>query len=675
MSDNSSLRISLSTIYNNKGPKLVGNDLRLPIPIRFDWIVLVVDIKQIIKTNIPKQIEFSYIRKMQVCSNMTIRDIVTSDKLLGQSEIEIPRQLMTKPLSSKLIWIDVLDHGKLIKSKNINTITNNENVSNINTIKNSEENEDTIDGSFVSTIVMSNNFDKDVKLDITADIKDSTIKLEDLKIEPKPKYKRLSELKASIKTPKDSTNRVISQSNSNKGIDTSNGDRVLLLERILSYHGNSILFLYNGNMIALSSGKNVVLVKVDEPASDLIGFWRAFGRSSNKSDFSSPIGSPKTKDPRLNSFQFNEAILLTSGYNQTFLRGHNNSISLLEMSNNETLMASSESCLNGSLILWNILEGKRLCTLQCHTNSIITIAFSPDCSMMATAGYDVHNRLQIIVWDIQLLLLDKGKSSASPFKSSTATNNSTKIVAKQVSEFDIIKLSFSPYEENSLISTGRENIRFWRIRKLHLPGRPVLLNDYSRGYVFSDIGYYSEPGVNPKEPRRQCVYVASNKGLLLKIDAKKEIVICAYQLHSSAITSFIISHGIAATGGSDFKLRVWSLDFSDYLMEANFEGSVTSIKSNSDGSKLLVGSDAGTIGILTVSQHSYSTILRSHVSSITQVAKRGSGEEFATVSNDKSIRVWDLYTGQQKKSDGPISVIITTDSQVIAYKSNISLVR
>ncbi len=65
-------------------------------------------------------------------------------------------------------------------------------------------------------------------------------------------------------------------------------------------------------------------------------------------------------------------------------------------------------------------------------------------------------------------------------------------------------------------------------------------------------------------------------GLIVKVDCELETVICSYQLHSGIISSFLIHNGYAVTGGADdSRLRVWPLDFSDYLLEAHHEGPVS----------------------------------------------------------------------------------------------------
>lgn len=42
-----------------------------------------------------------------------------------------------------------------------------------------------------------------------------------------------------------------------------------------------------------------------------------------------------------------------------------------------------------------------------------------------------------------------------------------------------------------------------------------------------------------------------------------------YQLHSAAINCMLVSDGLCVTGSDDKYLRVWPLDFSDFLLEVS----------------------------------------------------------------------------------------------------------
>ena len=249
---------------------------------------------------------------------------------------------------------------------------------------------------------------------------------------------------------------------------------------------------------------------------------------------------------------------------------------------------------NGLIILWDLVEGKRDASMKPYAGAVITACFDLSNAHVATLGCDMQGRHQIIVWNIQSLLTEKN----------TVTNNSNAaIVARQISEFPTHKIRFSPFLDASLVSCGRENIRFWRIRKGHLPGRPVLLNEYARGYVFNDIAFHGESLKSTKDYEKPFVYVSSNKGLVLRINHQTDQILCAFQLHSGNIRSFFIHSGYAVTGADDNRLRIWPLDFSDFLLEARHEGSITNINVSNDGRKQVIGTVVGTLGILNVSEH------------------------------------------------------------------------
>lgn len=40
-----------------------------------------------------------------------------------------------------------------------------------------------------------------------------------------------------------------------------------------------------------------------------------------------------------------------------------------------------------------------------------------------------------------------------------------------------------------LVSCGRENVRFWRIRRQHLPACPAVLNDFARDLECTDLAF------------------------------------------------------------------------------------------------------------------------------------------------------------------------------------------
>ena len=62
---------------------------------------------------------------------------------------------------------------------------------------------------------------------------------------------------------------------------------------------------------------------------------------------------------------------------------------------------------------------------------------------------------------------------------------------------------------------------------------------------------------------------------------------------------------------------------------------------------VLQGTENGTIGCLDVGSHEYSTLLRSHTKAVHGVAVDAKRREITSVSDDGTIRVWNMDTTEQ----------------------------
>lgn len=57
-----------------------------------------------------------------------------------------------------------------------------------------------------------------------------------------------------------------------------------------------------------------------------------------------------------------------------------------------------------------------------------------------------------------------------------------------------MSIKFSPVDNSRLVSCGKENIRFWRIKETgnkcaHLRGAAVVLNHHARNTVFTSLDF------------------------------------------------------------------------------------------------------------------------------------------------------------------------------------------
>ncbi|EEY61397.1 uncharacterized protein PITG_01693 [Phytophthora infestans T30-4] len=357
----------------------------------------------------------------------------------------------------------------------------------------------------------------------------------------------------------------------------------------------------------------------------------------------------------------------TTATREHFLHGHLSAVCALAATTDGRFLASAEipkeSKQNG-IRLWNLATRDCITIIKAQAKGVPAMCFSPLSKrrlVLCVVGRDECFRTQIFIWDCTSLL----RGTPDPPLSATVS-----LMARQTSDFPIEIISFSPYEQQDhyhLVSCGRENIRYWRVNPNtgHLTGCPVILNEYSRGTVFTDIGFDTIVDSHPSNIHRvRPLYVSSSLGTLLVIDYDLKQVICVYQLHDASINCLSVNEGFCVTGSDDCFLRVWPLDFTDFFLEAQHEAGVSCLDVSADGMKVIVGSRNNAIGVLDIASQQYATLLRSHTKKVTAMAPApwrspltsllledtcgvGTESELVTAADDGTLRVWDTLSGHQ----------------------------
>ncbi|OQR89273.1 hypothetical protein THRCLA_09817 [Thraustotheca clavata] len=307
---------------------------------------------------------------------------------------------------------------------------------------------------------------------------------------------------------------------------------------------------------------------------------------------------------------------------ESFLFGHTNDILSFVCISSSGIIVSVEQGLNPTIRLWSISKRSKIGSFKPHPNGVTSLAVSQSGTQLCVVGKDSHYRTQLIVYDI--------------------SNPAYPIMAKQLSDFAISKIKFSHYDNDRLVSCGRENIRFWRIKSGHLPGCPIVLHEYARNNTFTDIAF--DPLlVGQSRP----LYVSSTQGTVFVVDYDSMVLTCVYKLHDAPINCLAINEGFCLTGSQDGYLRVWPLDFSDFYLEACHDYSVQSLDISGDGMQALAVCANGTIGVLDITTQQYSILKRSHTDTITAFALSPNNATLVSTSLDHTIRVWSLSTGLQ----------------------------
>jgi len=324
-------------------------------------------------------------------------------------------------------------------------------------------------------------------------------------------------------------------------------------------------------------------------------------------------------------------------HQQRFLLGHTAPISHLTLCGDKNFMASTQEGKNPVVRVWAMPSGRCVAVLQGHGRDMEAITMSHDGSMIAGVGKDNHGRTLIVVWDVKALHTKSGSADVGA--------HPDVILARSTTEASVKHIVFSPIEQGRLVSCGNNDIRFWRIKNKKLSSISVKLPTDQPAETFTGLAFEAAYTTPDLATRR--FYAATESGQVYQLQYHNRELTCIYKLHNGPITSLCVNDVVCVTGSGDKFLRVWPLDFKEFYLEAEHECEVTSVDISPDGYRVAMGSVRGSLGVLDMSTHKYSTVMRSHRDIISDVDLDRNKTEFATVGGDGTIRVWDIDSHDQ----------------------------
>ncbi|KAM9724960.1 WD repeat-containing protein 90 isoform 1-T1 [Dama dama] len=327
---------------------------------------------------------------------------------------------------------------------------------------------------------------------------------------------------------------------------------------------------------------------------------------------------------------------------QRLFLGHTEKVSALALDGSGSLLASAQAWPHSMLRLWDFHTGSCLALFRSPVHTICSLSFSSSGELLCGVGKDRHGRTTVLVWDVAQL----GRGGEAV------------ILAKAHSDADVQAFQVAFFDEARMASCGRGSVRLWRLRGGALRSCAVDLGEH-HALEFTDLAF------GPAQDGHT-LYVCSRSGHILEIDHQHMAVRHARRLlplqnprdplaqkqtfslgPGIAISSLSVSRSVCAVGSEDGYLRLWPLDFSSVLLEAEHEGPVTSVHVSPGGLRVLSTTSSGHLGFLDVPSQAYSVLVRSHTAPVLALATERSRGQLATVSQDHTVRVWDLVTLQQ----------------------------
>ena len=306
---------------------------------------------------------------------------------------------------------------------------------------------------------------------------------------------------------------------------------------------------------------------------------------------------------------------------QQFFIGHSKPISNFIIACKGEIIFSNQEGVNSIIRIWKTSDCQCIKMLSTPFDKLKVMTENKNSKYLCTVGNE-QNRTSIIVWNIENL-------------------ENIIVFIKQATPIDINTIKFSPFEEDILYSCGRENIKCWRIKNDHLNGKAIVLNQFARGNNFLCLDYNNAMFGDDFSSKGK-VYVGSNNGCIFQIACNSQELEAVYKVQESAILALAVNEAFCATGSQDGYLRIWPVDFSEFLIEAKHDNGVCAVDISYDAMEILCGTLGGAIGVLNVQNKEYKTILRSPPNAIKELILHPSGDYLFSIEGDNSIRIWDI---------------------------------
>ncbi|RYP12681.1 hypothetical protein DL765_007220 [Monosporascus sp. GIB2] len=259
--------------------------------------------------------------------------------------------------------------------------------------------------------------------------------------------------------------------------------------------------------------------------------------------------------------------------------------------------------------VWDAATGACLSTLEGHGDWVYSVAFSPDGSRVASGSRDGT----VKVWD-----------AATGACLSTLEGHHR----------DVTSVAFSP--DGSRLASGSDDhtVKVWDAATGACLSTLAGHGDWVYSVAFSPDGSRVASG---SDDRTVKVWDAATGACLSTLAGHRSVV---------SSVAFSPDGSRVASGSHDRTVKVWTAATGACL--STLEGhhsNVTSVAFSADGSRVPSGSDDRTVKVWDAATGACLSTLEGHHSDVTSVAFSPDASRVASGSDDRTVKVWDAATG------------------------------